>query len=143
MFVRSRYKRKYCHYAIYIIFILQNMYQPGLYLSVVEIEEVDSILEHLGDVTLAPYVITYEITPTEYFPPDSLSISIIYSLPCTVASLPADKLYTHIMDSGRRANCTLHLGRRSVRRISAHVQQPLLLNIDPRRFKNNKFRQVT
>ena len=45
------------------------MYQPGLDLgldiSVVEIEEGDSILEHLGDVTvqaLAPYVITYYLS---------------------------------------------------------------------------------
>ena len=30
------------------------MYQPGLDLSVVEIEEGDSILEHLGDVTVGP-----------------------------------------------------------------------------------------
>ena len=36
----------------------------------------------------------------------TLSISIIYSLLCTVASASADKLYTHIMDSGRRSNCT-------------------------------------
>ena len=42
MFVRSRNKRKYYHNAIYIILILQNMYQPGLDLSVVEIEEGDS-----------------------------------------------------------------------------------------------------
>ena len=27
VFVRSRYKQKYCHNTIYIIFILQNMYQ--------------------------------------------------------------------------------------------------------------------
>ena len=31
------------------------MYQPGLDLSVVEIEEGDSILEHLGDVNVGPF----------------------------------------------------------------------------------------
>ena len=44
------------------------MYQPGLDLSVVEIEEGDSILEHLGDVTVGPLCSTpmkvSQVTPT-------------------------------------------------------------------------------
>ena len=62
MFVRLRYKRKYCHNTIYIIVILHTMYEPGLDLSVEEIEEGDSILEHLGDVTGVPLCSSITIT---------------------------------------------------------------------------------
>ena len=65
MFIGSRYKRKYCDNTIYIIFILENLYRPGLYL-VVEIEEGDSILDlGLGEVTVGPLCSSLITCPTE------------------------------------------------------------------------------